>query len=197
MFPKTVESLVNELAKLPGIGPKTAQRLAFFLLKTPAAEAKKLAEAINAAKDTVVFCPICFNLTDQKTCQFCSNPERDKNRICIVEDAKDIIPIERTQDYKGLYHVLQGAISPIDGIGPEELRIKELIDRLKKGEIKEIIVATNPNIEGEATALYIAKLVKPLEIKTTRIASGLPVGGDLEYADEITLSRALEGRQEI
>ncbi len=197
MYAKFLERLITEFSKLPGIGHKTAQRLAFHMLKQSEAEAKKLADAIIAAKENMHFCKICFNITDSEICQFCRDPQRDQSLICIVEESKDIISLERTAQFRGRYHVLQGAISPIDGIGPEELRIKELLERLKDGKVKELVIATNPNIEGEATALYIAKLVKPLGIKATRIASGLPVGGDLEFADEVTLAKALEGRKEI
>jgi recombination protein RecR len=197
MYSKSFERLILEFSKLPGIGHKTAQRLAFHIIKQPGDEAKKLAEAIIQAKDTMHFCKVCFNITDTEICQFCRDPQRDLSVICVVEESKDIISIERTAQFKGRYHVLQGAISPIDGIGPEELRIKELLERLRDDKVKELVLATNPNIEGEATALYIAKLVKPLGIKATRIASGLPVGGDLEFADEVTLAKALEGRQEL
>lgn len=197
MYSKSLERLILEFSKLPGIGHKTAQRLAFHIIKQPNDEAKKLAEAIIQAKDTMHFCKVCFNITDTEICQFCRNPERDTSVICVVEESKDIISIERTSQFRGRYHVLQGAISPIDGVGPEELRIKELLERLRDGKVKELVLATNPNIEGEATAMYIAKLVKPLGIKATRIASGLPVGGDLEFADEVTLAKALEGRQEL
>lgn len=197
MYSKSLESLILELSKLPGIGHKTAQRLAFHLIKQPDGEAKKLAESIIQAKDTMHFCKVCFNITDTDICKFCRDPQRDDSVICVVEESKDIIPIEKTGQFKGRYHVLQGAISPIDGIGPEELRIKELLERFKDDKVKELVLATNPNIEGEATALYIAKLVKPLGIKATRIASGLPVGGDLEFADEVTLAKALEGRKEL
>lgn len=197
MYSKSLERLILELSKLPGIGHKTAQRLAFHLIKQPNDEAKKLAEAIIQAKDTMHFCKVCFNITDTEICQFCRDPQRDTSIICVVEESKDIIPIERTAQFRGRYHVLQGSISPIDGIGPDELRIKELLERLGDDQVKELILATNPNIEGEATALYIAKLVKPLGIKPTRIASGLPVGGDLEFADEVTIAKALEGRKEL
>lgn len=197
MYAESIDNLITELAKLPGIGPKTAQRLAFYILKGTDSEAKKLSIAIAEAKEAMRFCPICYNITDKKVCAICSDTGRDDSTIVIVEEPKDIISIERTQEYKGRYHVLQGAISPIDGVGPEELRIKELLERLKNSSVKEIILATNPNVEGEATAMYIARLLKPLGLKVTRIASGLPVGADLEYADEVTLSRALEGRKEL
>jgi recombination protein RecR len=192
-----VATLIEELSKLPGIGPKSAQRLAFYILKSPADEAKKLSRAIDEVKDKIHFCEECFNVTDQLRCEFCRNEDRDTSVVCVVEEPKDIVAIEKTGEFKGLYHVLQGAISPIDGIGPDDIRVKELLKRLGERESQEIIVATNPNIEGEATAMYLAKLVKPLGIKVTRIASGLPVGGDLEYADEVTLGRALEGRREM
>lgn len=192
-----VAKLIEELEKLPSIGPKTAQRLAFFILKTPKEEANGLAEAILEVKRTVKICPVCFNVTDQEICEICSDSGRDRSIICVVEEPKDIVSLEKTKEFKGQYHVLQGAISPIDGMGPSDLRISELLDRLKGEEVKEIILATNPNIEGEATAMYLSRLVKPLGIKVTRLASGLPVGGDLEYADEVTLGRALEGRREL
>jgi recombination protein RecR len=192
-----VATLIEELSKLPGIGPKSAQRLAFYILKSPADEAKKLSRAIDEVKDKIHFCEECFNVTDQQRCEFCRNGDRDVSVVCVVEEPKDIVAIEKTGEFKGLYHVLQGAISPIDGIGPDDIRVKELLKRLGERGSQEIIVATNPNIEGEATAMYLAKLVKPLGVRVTRIASGLPVGGDLEYADEVTLGRALEGRREM
>ncbi|MCL6471506.1 MAG: recombination mediator RecR [Firmicutes bacterium] len=192
-----VAGLIEELAKLPGIGPKTAQRLAFHLLKAPVGDAKKLARAIDEVKDKIRFCEECFNVTDKIKCEFCGDPTRDQAVICVVEEPKDIVALEKTGEFKGLYHVLQGAISPIDGIGPDDIRVKELLKRLQEKDVREVVIATNPNIEGEATAMYLAKLIKPLGIKVTRIASGLPVGGDLEYADEVTLGRALEGRREM
>jgi len=192
-----VASLIEELSKLPGVGPKTAQRLAFYILKAAPDDAKKLARAIDEVKDKIKFCEECFNVTDQARCEFCSDPGRDRTIICVVEEPRDIIALEKTDEYKGLYHVLQGAISPIDGVGPDDIRVKELLKRLSENDVREVVIATNPNIEGEATAMYIAKLVKPLGVKATRIASGLPVGGDLEYADEVTLGRALEGRREM
>lgn len=197
MYATPVANLIDELSKLPGIGPKSAQRLAFYLLKTPPDEAKKLAEAIIYVKDKVKFCPICYNVTDEELCEFCQDEKRDDSVICIVEEPRDIVAIEKTREYNGRYHVLGGVISPIDGIGPEDLRIKELLKRLGDGKVKEVIIATNPNIEGEATAMYLAKLIRPLQIKLTRLASGLPVGGDLEYADEVTLGSALKGRREM
>jgi len=193
-----VASLIEELSKLPGVGPKTAQRLAFYILKASPDDAKKLARAIDEAKDKIRFCDECFNVTDAVICELCKDPGRDQAVICVVEEPRDIVALEKTGEFKGLYHVLQGAISPIDGIGPDDIRVKELLKRLgEKKDVREIVVATNPNIEGEATAMYLARLIKPLGIKVTRIASGLPVGGDLEYADEITLGRALEGRREM
>lgn len=190
-----VANLIDELSKLPGIGPKSAQRLTFYLLKASPEEAKRLAAAIVDVKDKVRFCSECFNVSIEERCEICSDPKRDRSVICVVEEARDIVALERTRGFNGLYHVLQGAISPIDGIGPEDIRVKELLHRLKG--VSEIVIATNPNIEGEATAMYVAKLVKPLGVKVTRIASGLPVGGDLEYADEVTLGKALEGRREM
>lgn len=192
-----VQNLIEELSKLPGIGPKSAQRLAFHILKIPPEEAKKLASALVAVKEQIKFCTVCFNVTDQELCEYCRDPRRDDSTLCVVEESKDVIAMEKTGEFKGRYHVLQGAVSPIDGIGPEDIRVRELLARLQIGKIEEVVVATNPNIEGEATAMYLAKLIKPLGIKVTRIASGLPVGGDLEYADEVTLGRALQGRREI
>ncbi len=192
-----VANLIDELSRLPGIGPKTAQRLAFYMLKMSPEDAKRLADAIIHIKDTIHFCGICFNVTDKEYCEYCEDPQRDNSIICVVEEARDIVALEKTGEFNGRYHVLQGAISPIEGIGPENLKIKELLTRLQKGETKEVIIATNPNIEGEATAMYLAKLIKPLGLAVTRIASGLPVGGDLEYADEVTLGKALEGRRPL
>lgn len=197
MYADSIENLVTELSKLPGIGQKTAQRLAFYILKSSDDEAKKLATAITKAKELMCFCEVCYNITDKEICDVCTDSQRDDSVLIVIEEPKDIISIEKTGDYRGKYHVLQGAISPIDGVGPEELRIKELLARLKDSTVKEVIIATNPNVEGEATAMYIAGLLKPLGIKVTRIASGLPVGADLEYADEVTLSRAIEGRTEL
>lgn len=196
-YARPVNALIEELAKLPGVGPKTAQRLAFYILNISSEEAQKLASAIVEAKKKIKFCKICFNLTDQELCQYCRDSSRDGSIICVVEQPRDIVALEKTREFKGRYHVLQGAISPIEGVGPEDIRARELLKRFKGEEVKEVIIATNPNIEGEATAMYIAKLVKPLGIKVSRIASGLPVGGDLEYADEVTLGKALEGRREI
>jgi len=192
-----VAVLIEELTKLPSIGPKSAQRLAFHLLKVSPEEAKKLADAIVDVKNKIKFCKTCFNITEGDVCELCRDTNRDDSLLCVVGEPRDIIALERAGNYKGRYHVLEGVISPIDGIGPGDLRIKELLGRLKDDKVREIILATNPNIEGEATAMYIARLVKPLGIMVTRIASGLPVGGDLEYADEVTLGKALEGRREM
>ncbi len=192
-----VQNLIEELSKLPGIGPKSAQRLAFYILRVPSEEAQRLARALVAVKEKIRFCKICYNVTDQEICDYCRDPRRDDSVLCVVEESKDVIAMEKTGEFKGRYHVLQGAVSPIDGVGPEDIRVRELLQRLQDGKIEEIVVATNPNIEGEATAMYIAKLTKPLGIKVTRIASGLPVGGELEYADEVTLGRALQGRREM
>jgi len=192
-----VEKLIEQLCKLPGIGPKSAQRLAFHLLSVPRSDAVELARAIVELKDKVRFCRICFNISEGEVCGICSDPRRDDSLLCVVEEPRDVTAVERTGRFRGRYHVLGGAISPIDGVGPEELRFEELVRRLRAGEVSEVIVATNPNAEGEATALYLAQLIRPLGIKVTRIASGLPVGGDLEYADEITLGRAMEGRTEL
>ena len=195
-YPGPVGRLIGELSKLPGIGQKTARRLSFYLLGRPKNEVKELAEAIIDAREKTSYCSICNNLTENDPCEYCSSEERDQNTICVVESPKDVIAMERTGEYNGLYHVLHGAISPMDGIGPDQIKIKNLLPRIKEG-IKEVIVATDPNAEGDATAMYLAKLLKPLEVEVTRIAHGLPVGGDLEFADEITLSKALEGRREI
>ncbi|HHV98011.1 MAG TPA: recombination protein RecR [Clostridiaceae bacterium] len=192
-----VARLIEEFEKLPGIGHKTAQRLAFHVLNLPLEKAQSLAAAIVDAKSKTKYCSICSNLTDSDPCGICSSTSRDHSSICVVEDPKDVVAMERTREFKGLYHVLHGSISPMEGIGPEDIKIKELLARVKEGNIREVILATNPNIEGEATAMYISKLLKPLGIKTTRIAHGIPVGGDLEYADEVTLAKALEGRREI
>ena len=189
--------LVEELNRLPGIGPKMAQRLAYFLLRAPGDQALALAEAIRVVKERVVLCSVCQNITDQDPCAFCRDENRDRSQLCVVEEPLDILALERSGAYKGLYHVLHGVLSPMDGIGPQDLKIKELLPRLRSGEVKEVIVATNPNLEGEATALYLQRLLAPLGLRLTRLARGLPVGADLEYADEVTLSRALEGRQAL
>jgi recombination protein RecR len=192
-----VQDLIDELGRLPGVGPKSAQRIAFHLLKLPKADALRLASSIVEVKDKVTFCTRCFNIAEGEECHICADPRRDTTVICVVEEPRDIVSVERTGEFKGRYHVLQGAISPIDGIGPDQLRIRELLARLDDEGIVEIILCTNPNLEGEATAMYLSRLIKPLDIRVTRIASGLPVGGDLEYADELTLGRALEGRREV
>ncbi len=192
-----IAKLIDELSKLPGVGSKTAQRLAFHILNMPSGEVEQLSGAIISAKRNIKHCRICCNITDSEVCSICGNPKRDEGLICVVEDPKDVVAMERTREYKGMYHVLNGAISPMEGIGPEEIRIKELLKRLGQQEVKEIILATNPNIEGEATAMYISRLIKPMGIKVTRIAHGIPVGGDLEYADEVTLMKAMEGRREV
>jgi len=192
-----VARLIEELHKLPGIGPKSAQRLAYFLLRSSEEEARALAEAIVAVKEKIIFCSVCQNITESTPCPICQDEERDHTKICVVEEPLDILALERTRGYNGLYHVLHGVLSPMEGIGPDELRIKELLARLQGGSIQEIILATNPNLEGEATAMYLHRLIAPLGIKVTRLARGLPFGSDLEYADEVTLTRALEGRQEV
>lgn len=192
-----VARLIEQLHKLPGIGPKTAQRLTYYLLKQPDEEVRALAEALLALKATIITCSSCQNLTETDPCPICVSDERDHSKICVVEEALDILVLERSRGYRGLYHVLHGAISPMDGVGPEELRIKELLRRLQNGAVEEIILATNPNLEGEATAMYLQRLLAPLGIRITRLARGLPVGGDLEYADEVTVLRALEGRQQF
>lgn len=192
-----VARLIEEFSKLPGIGPKTAQRLTYFLLRVPAEEARVLAQAILEIKEKVTFCSECFNITENDPCQLCSSVTRDVSKICVVEEPLDVLALERTREFSGLYHVLHGAISPMDGVGPEDLRIRELLNRLQRRQVDEIILATNPNLEGEATAMYLARLLVPLGVKVTRLARGLPVGGDLEYADEITLTRALQGRREM
>ena len=197
-YPKPLNKLINELSKLPGIGGKTAQRLAFHILALEESEATSLANSIVNAKRSLHYCSVCGNLTDTDPCEICSDESRDMTKVCVVETPQDVIAMERIREFKGLYHVLHGAISPVEGIGPNEINLKSLITRLQQhDEIDEIIVATNPNIEGEATAMYIARLLKPSGIKVTRIAHGIPVGGDLEYADEVTLLKAMEGRREI
>lgn len=197
VYTPAVQTLIDELGRLPGVGPKSAQRIAFHLVKLPDADALRLADAIRDAKATVRFCEECFNLSDQPRCAICTDTRRDTSVICVVEEPRDIVAVERTQEFTGRYHVLGGAINPIDGIGPDQLRVKELLDRLGRNAVTELILCTNPNIEGEATAMYLARLIEPLGVTVTRIASGLPVGGDLEYADEVTLGRALSGRRSI
>ncbi|WP_341875964.1 recombination mediator RecR [Defluviitalea saccharophila] len=189
--------LIEALSSLPGIGAKTAQRLAFHIIHMPDENVENLSNAIIQAKKNIKYCSVCYTLTDKEKCDICSNPARDEKTIMVVEDPRDMAAYERTKEYKGLYHVLHGTISPMLGIGPKDIKIQELLERIQKTEVSEVILATNPNIEGEATAMYISKLLKPLGIKVTRIANGVPVGGDLEYVDEVTLSRALEGRREL
>ncbi len=192
-----VQVLVDELGRLPGVGPKSAQRIAFHLLKLPVEDARRLAQAIVEAKERVSWCRRCFNISEGELCSFCSDERRDATVICVVEEPRDIVAVEKTREFRGRYHVLQGSISPIEGVGPDQLRVKELLQRLEGDEVREVILATNPNVEGEATAMYLAKLLRPLGLTVTRLASGLPVGGDLEYADELTLGRALEGRRAV
>jgi len=194
---KPISQLIQEFNKLPGIGPKSAQRLAYHLLQSPPEKARDLADAILGIKENLRLCSACLNITDSDPCSICSDESRDHTRICVVEEPIDIMPLERTRKFRGLYHVLHGVISPGDGVKPEDLHIRELLDRLGGGNVVEVILATNPNAEGEATSLYIQRLLSPLGVKITRLARGLPFGGDLEYADDVTLSRALEGRQEM
>lgn len=196
-YAKPLNKLINELSKLPGIGGKTAQRLAFHILSMDDKAAEELAGAISGAKKAMTYCSVCGNLTDTDPCVICSDDSRDKSVICVVESPKDVVAMEKIREYKGYYHVLHGAISPMDGIGPDDINLKNLILRLQDENVNELIIATNPNIEGEATAMYIARLIKPSGIKVTRIAHGIPVGGDLEYADEVTLLKAVEGRREL
>jgi recombination protein RecR len=192
-----VGRLVEEFHKLPGIGPKMARRLTYHLVRMPAEEARSLAEAVLAVKERIVLCSACFNITESDPCGLCSDPNRDQSRICVVEEAMDVVALERSGAYKGLYHVLHGVISPMNGIGPDDLKIQPLLGRLRGGAVQEVVLATNPNLEGEATSMYIHRLISPLGVRVTRPARGLPVGGDLEYADEVTLGRAMEGRQEF
>ncbi len=194
---QAIAKLIQELAKLPGIGPKSAQRVAYYLLHAPDEQVGTLAEAILSIKEKTKLCSICFNITDADPCYICQSDERDRSKICIVEQPQDILALEHTRIYQGLYHVLHGAISPAEGIGPDELKISELMERLKREKVEEVILATNPNVEGEATALYLHKLISPMGIRVTRLARGLPYGSELEYADDITLTRAIEGRQEF
>jgi recombination protein RecR len=194
---KPVAKLIDEFSRLPGIGPKTASRLTFYLLRTPKEQALALADALRELKEQTVFCSTCFNIAEASPCPICRDESRDRSIICVVEEPLDVLAIERTREYKALYHVLHGAISPVEGIGPDKLKIHELLERLKVEPVKEVLLATNPNLEGEATAMYLARLIAPLGLRVTRLALGLPVGGDLEYADEVTLTRALEGRREM
>ena len=197
MYSESVQKLIKEFEKFPGIGHKTAVRLAFYVLEEDESFAKNMASAIIEAKSKVKFCSKCFNMTDTDPCSICSNQKRDKELLCVVEDVKDVVAMEKTHEFKGMYHVLHGAISPMNNVSAADIKIKELVSRLSDNEIKEVIIATNPTIEGEATAMYISRLLKPLGVKVTRIAHGIPVGGDLEYTDEITLIKALEGRREM
>ena len=197
MYAGPVQDLIDELGRLPGIGPKSAQRIAFHLLKLPTQDAARLSRAIDEMKARIAFCARCFNVSEGPECEICTDMRRDTHVVCVVEEPRDIVAVERTGEYRGRYHVLQGAISPIEGIGPDQLKVRELVARLEPEGITEVILCTNPNIEGEATAMYLARLLKPLGLVVTRIASGLPVGGDLEYADELTLGRALEGRRRV
>ena len=196
-YSPSIEKLIEAFEKLPSIGHKTAQRLAFYMLDLPLEEAEEFTNSILNAKKNLHFCSKCFNISDTDPCNICSNPKRDQSTICVVEDVRDVIAMERTHEYNGVYHVLHGSISPMNGIGPDDIKIKELLNRIMNGEVKEVILATNPRVEGEATSMYISKILKPLGVKTTRIARGIPIGGDLEYTDEITLTKALQGRSEI
>ena len=197
MYEGIVQDLIDELAKLPGVGPKGATRIAFHLLATDSADVTRLATVLAEVKDKIKFCRTCYNVAQDDLCRICADTRRDQSSICVVEEPKDVLAVERTREFRGRYHVLGGAISPIDGVGPDDLRVTELMTRLADGAIVEIILATDPNLEGEATATYLTRLISPLGIKVTRLASGLPVGGDLEYADEVTLGRAFEGRRQV
>ena len=195
MYEGVVQDLIDELGRLPGVGPKSAQRIAFHLLAADAADVRRLVHALTEVKDKVRFCRTCGNVAEQEECRICRDPRRDRTVICVVEEPKDVVAVEKTREFRGRYHVLGGAISPIEGIGPDDLRVRELMTRLADGEVTELILATDPNLEGEATATYLARVVKPMDLRVTRLESGLPVGGDLEYADEVTLGRAFEGRR--
>jgi len=197
MYEGVIQDLIDELGKLPGIGPKSAQRIAFHLVQSERVDVNRLVEVLRIVKEKVRFCASCFNVAEDEECKICRDPKRDNSSICVVEESKDVVAIEKTREFRGKYHVLGGAISPIDGIGPEQLRIRELLSRLSDSNITEVIIATDPNLEGEATATYLARTIKPLGVKISRLASGLPVGGDLEYADEVTLGRAFEGRRSL
>lgn len=196
-YSPSIEKLIQSFEKLPSIGHKTAVRLAFYILNASNEEADEFITNIKNAKTNLKFCSKCYNISDTDPCEICSDPKRDQTKICVVEDVKDVVAIEKINEYKGLYHVLHGTISPMDGVGPDDIKIKELIARLQDGTVKEVILATNPKVEGEATAMYISKLIKPMGVKTTRLAHGIPIGGDLEYTDEFTLEKAFEGRTEI
>jgi recombination protein RecR len=195
VYEGVVQDLIDELGRLPGVGPKSAQRIAFHLLQSDTVDVKRLVDALTEVKAKVRFCATCGNVAEGEQCRICADPRRDGSSICVVEEPKDVVAIERTREFRGRYHVLGGAISPIEGVGPDDLRIKELMTRLASGEVTEVIIATDPNLEGEATASYLARFLRPMGLKVTRLASGLPVGGDLEYADEVTLGRAFEGRR--
>ena len=197
MYEGIVQDLIDELGRLPGVGPKGAQRIAFHLLDADPVDVKRLAQVLAEAKDKVRFCSVCGNVAEEEQCRVCRDPRRDLSLLCVVEESKDVVAIEKTREFRGRYHVLGGAISPIDGIGPDQLRVKELMTRLADGEVTEVILATDPNLEGEATATYLTRMLRPLGLRVTRLASGLPVGGDLEYADEVTLGRAFEGRRSV
>lgn len=196
-YSPSIEKLIESFKKLPSIGEKTAVRLAFYMLNSSEDETNKFVESIQEAKKNLKFCSTCFNISDTDPCPICSAANRDKTKICVVEDVKDVVAMEKTHEFKGLYHVLHGSISPMDGIGPDDIKLKELLARMMGGEVKEVILATNPRVEGEATSMYIAKLIKPMGVKVTRIAHGIPVGGDIEYTDEFTLGKALEGRVDL
>jgi recombination protein RecR len=196
-YPDAIQNLLDELGRLPGIGPKSAQRIAYWLLDSETADAERLASCIVSLKEQIHFCPHCWDFAEGECCAVCADPRRDTRLLCVVEEPRDVAAIERTGEFRGRYHVLHGAISPVDGIGPEQLRVQELLRRLSDTEVSEVVLATNPNVEGETTAVYLSRLIKPLDIKVTRIASGLPVGGDLEFADEVTLGRALQARREL
>jgi recombination protein RecR len=196
-YPEPIAKLIDSFSRLPGVGPKTAARLAFYILRMKEEDVMNFAKALVNVKRNLLYCSVCCNITDTDPCRVCSDKQRDRSVICVVQEARDLVAMERTKEFHGMYHVLQGAISPMEGIGPDDIRVAELLRRLADDEVQELILATNPNIEGEATAMYLSRLVKPFQIKVTRIAHGLPVGGDLEYADEVTLSKALEGRREL
>ena len=197
MYEGVVQDLIDELGRLPGVGPKSAQRIAFHLLAADAADVRRLAEVLTEVKSRVRFCEVCGNVAQEELCRVCRDPRRDTTVICVVEESKDVVAIERTREFRGRYHVLGGAISPMEGVGPDDLRVRELLGRLSSGEVTETIIATDPNLEGEATATYLARLLRPMGLRVTRLASGLPVGGDLEYADEVTLGRAFAGRRSL
>ena len=197
MYEGIIQSLIDELGRLPGIGPKSAQRIAFHVIQSERSDIERLVEVLRTVRERVRFCTVCGNISEENECVICRDPRRDETLICVVEESKDVVAIERTREFKGRYHVLGGAISPIDGVGPDQLRIKELLGRLQDANVVEVIIATDPNLEGEATATYLSRLIKPLGVEVSRLASGLPVGGDLEYADEVTLGRAFEGRRKV